>query len=97
MPYKFFRFLNKELRSTGYQVCFYRFDSAADMHYAMIKICEYMARDLRDCYIDPTHRSQKEWEVAAHRLRHEFPQWIDVSDEYIERWASQGFPMNAPE
>lgn len=97
MPYRFLKFLNKELRSTGYQVCFYRFDGADDMHNAVMRISEYMAQYLRDCYIDPAHRSQKEWKDAAYRLRHAFPQWIDISDEYIDHWAYQGFPMNPPE
>lgn len=97
MPYRFLKFLNKELRSTGYQVCFYRFDGADEMHDAMIRISEYMAQYLRDCYIDPAHRSPKEWREAAYSLRHAFPQWIGISDEYIEKWAYQGFPMNPPD
>lgn len=97
MPYKFLKYLNKKLKSVGYQISFYRFDGACEMHTCMIRICEYMSQYARDCYIDPAHRSQKEWEDAAYRLRHAFPQWIDVSDEFIDRWASQGFPMNPPE
>lgn len=97
MPYKFLKYLNKKLHSAGYQICFYRLDDAGEMHTAMIRISEYMAQYLRDCYIDPSHRSQKEWEDAAYRLRHAFSQWIDISDEYIDRWAAQGFPMNSPE
>ena len=97
MPYRFLKYLNKKLNAVGYQVCFYRFDGAGDMHNAVMRISEYMAQYLRDCYVDPANRSQKEWQEAAYRLRHAFPQWIDVSDEVIDCWASQGFPMNPPE
>ena len=97
MPYKFLKYLNKKLKLVGYQVCFYRINTVDDMFNAMNRISEYMAQYLNDCFVDPAHRSQKEWEDAAYKLRHAFPQWIDVSDEYIDRWASQGFPMNPPE
>lgn len=97
MPYRFLKFLNKKLNKVNYQICFYRFEVAGEMHTAMIKISEYMANYLRDCYMDPSNRSQKEWEEAAYKLCHAFPQWVNISDEFIERWASQGFPMNSPE
>ena len=97
MPYKFLKYLNKKLNTVGYQVCFYRFGDAGDMHRCVMRISEYMAQYLRDCYIDPAHRSKKEWEDAGYRLRHAFPEWIDVADEVIDRWLSHGFPMNEPE
>lgn len=97
MPYKFLKYLNKKLNTVGYQVCFYRFADVYQMHKCMIRISEYMAQYLVNCYIDPANRSREEWKDAAYNLRHAFPQWIDVSDEFIDRWASQGFPMNPPE
>lgn len=97
MPYRFLKFLNKDLERFGYQICFHCFHDADEMHEAMIRISNYMARYLRKCYFDPSNRSYEEWKAAAYSLRHAFPQWIDVSDEFIDRWLSQGFPMNPPE
>lgn len=97
MPYKFLKYLDRKLKKVDYQICFYRFIDSYQMYNCMIQICQFMLKEARDCFIDPENRSKEEWEGVASKLRYAFPQWIDVSDEFVYKWASQLFPMNPPE